>query len=98
MQWHDVTRKIWGGPGKILGEEWHPPSSDPACHVATVAPLLCQQTQKKAFVQGKFPSNEKKFSRYFPGVNLKKAKEPASVTSTMPWGSAFQTLFRYGTL
>jgi len=37
MQWHDVTRKILGGPlggpGKILGRQlpsWHPPSSDPA--------------------------------------------------------------------
>ena len=37
MQWHDVTRKILGGPlggpGKILGGSsppWHPPSSAPA--------------------------------------------------------------------
>ena len=32
MQWHDVTRKIFGGPGKILrvsGPLWHPPSSAP---------------------------------------------------------------------
>jgi len=24
LQWHDVTRKILGGPGKILGEQWTP--------------------------------------------------------------------------
>jgi len=24
MQWHDVTRKIFGGPGKILGGQWPP--------------------------------------------------------------------------
>jgi len=29
LQWHDVTRKILGGPGKILGGQWHPPSSAP---------------------------------------------------------------------
>ena len=32
MQWHDVTRKIFGGAGKILGEQWPPlvpPSSAP---------------------------------------------------------------------
>jgi len=30
LQWHDVTRKIFGGPGKILVGQWppwHPPSS-----------------------------------------------------------------------
>jgi len=37
VQWHDVTRKIFGGtlggPGKIFGglwPSWHPPSSAPA--------------------------------------------------------------------
>jgi len=38
LQWHDVTRKILGGPlggqakfGGGSGPTWHPPSSAPAC-------------------------------------------------------------------
>jgi len=39
LQWHDVTRKILGGPGKILGgsgSPWHPPSFDPVLHAHPV--------------------------------------------------------------
>ena len=43
LQWHDVTRKILGGPlggqAKFLGGQWppwHPPSSAPGCTSATL--------------------------------------------------------------
>ena len=45
MQWHDVTRKIFGGPlggqAKFWGAvaPWHPPSSAPGYHSLLETPL-----------------------------------------------------------
>ena len=56
MQWHAVTRKILGGPGKIFGGQW--PTGTP------LAPPLCFRIKMRGYVEKKQQPSQHQFCRH----------------------------------